>query len=110
MHVARALPCTNPLLRLRRRCTLNCARSGKAGAAYNQFQGFCLETQYYPDAPNHQGFPSSILHPGKVSEAPSRYEFTACDMPSETQRADLNAPFAVQEYVHKMRYSFALDI
>jgi galactose mutarotase-like enzyme len=42
------------------------ALHGKAGAAYNQFGGFCLETQYYPDTPNQQAFPSSTLQPGQV--------------------------------------------
>jgi aldose 1-epimerase len=27
--------------------------------------GLCLETQHFPDAPNHPGFPSTVLHPGE---------------------------------------------
>jgi aldose 1-epimerase len=36
--------------------------------------GFCLETQHFPDSPNHPNFPSTILRPG--SEYRSRTIFT----------------------------------
>ncbi|TDH27283.1 galactose mutarotase [Segetibacter sp. 3557_3] len=39
-------------------------RDGKGGVAYPALSGFCLETQHYPDAPNHPNFPSTILEPG----------------------------------------------
>ena len=38
---------------------------GKGGRAYAHRFGFCLETQHYPDSPNHPGFPSTILRPGE---------------------------------------------
>jgi len=38
---------------------------GKSGVAYGKHFGFCLETQHFPDSPNHQNFPSTILEPGK---------------------------------------------
>lgn len=38
---------------------------GKGGVAYNKHFGFCLETQHFPDSPNHPNFPSTILEPGK---------------------------------------------
>jgi aldose 1-epimerase len=38
---------------------------GKAGRVYAQRFGFCLETQHFPDSPNHAGFPSTILRPGE---------------------------------------------
>ena len=31
---------------------------GKDGKVYNQRYGFCLETQHFPDSPNHPAFPS----------------------------------------------------
>jgi aldose 1-epimerase len=40
--------------------------TGKGGRVYKQRTGFCLETQHYPDSPNHAGFPSSILRPGET--------------------------------------------
>jgi aldose 1-epimerase len=33
---------------------------GKKGIIYNQRSGFCLETQHFPDAPNHPEFPSTV--------------------------------------------------
>lgn len=32
---------------------------------YPQYSGLCLETQHYPDSPNHPDFPSVILRPGE---------------------------------------------
>jgi aldose 1-epimerase len=39
--------------------------AGKQGFNYNKHAGFCLETQHFPDAPNHSNFPSCIFGPGK---------------------------------------------
>lgn len=39
---------------------------GKDGAVYNKYNGLCLETQHFPDSPNHPDFPSTILLPGEV--------------------------------------------
>jgi aldose 1-epimerase len=39
---------------------------GTGHSAYRQSYGFALETQNFPDAPNHPGFPSSVLRPGQV--------------------------------------------
>jgi aldose 1-epimerase len=38
----------------------------KQGYAYQQRSGFCLETQHFPDSPNHPNFPSTILRPGET--------------------------------------------
>ena len=38
---------------------------GKAGRVYGHRFGFCLETQHFPDSPNHPSFPSTILRPGQ---------------------------------------------
>lgn len=43
---------------------------GKAGAVYGSRHGFCLETQYFPDAINHGNFPSPVL------KADEEYNFT----------------------------------
>ncbi len=39
---------------------------GTSGHAYRQGDGFALETQHYPDSPNHPNFPSTVLGPGQV--------------------------------------------
>ena len=41
--------------------------TGKGGKVYRQNYGFCLETQHYPDSPNHPDFPSTVLRPGQWS-------------------------------------------
>jgi aldose 1-epimerase len=37
---------------------------GYSGTAYRKHAGFALETQHFPDSPNHANFPSTILMPG----------------------------------------------
>jgi aldose 1-epimerase len=39
---------------------------GKGGRPYGYRQGFCLETQRFPDSPNRPNFPSPRLDPGQV--------------------------------------------
>lgn len=48
---------------------------GKEGARYAKRSGFCLETQQYPDAPNHSNFPSTVLRPGKIFKSKTIFEF-----------------------------------
>ena len=50
---------------------------GKGGAVYPSFGGFCLETQHYPDSPNHPEFPSTILRAGETWESSTTYAFFA---------------------------------
>jgi aldose 1-epimerase len=38
---------------------------GTDGRAYGRHAGLCLETQHFPDAPNHPEFPSIVLRPGE---------------------------------------------
>jgi len=49
--------------------------SGKGGATYNRQEGFCLETQHYPDSPNQPGFPSTKLAPGETYAQTCIYRF-----------------------------------
>ncbi len=39
---------------------------GAGGHVYDRRFGFCLETQHFPDSPNHANFPSTILRPGET--------------------------------------------
>lgn len=50
--------------------------TGKAGNPYQFRNGFCLETQHYPDSPNQPTFPSTILHPGNVMVSKTIYRFS----------------------------------
>ena len=47
---------------------------GKSGF-YRRFAGFCLETQEWPDAPNHPEFPSIILPAGREYHTRTVYRF-----------------------------------
>jgi aldose 1-epimerase len=38
---------------------------GKSGIAYQRRYGLCLETQHFPDSPNHPEFPTTELRPGQ---------------------------------------------
>ena len=49
--------------------------SGKGGATYNRQEGFCLETQHYPDSPNQPSFPSIELAPGETYSQTCIYRF-----------------------------------
>jgi len=39
---------------------------GYNGKPYEKNDGFCLETQHYPNSPNQPNFPSTVLRPGKT--------------------------------------------
>ncbi len=51
--------------------------TGKEGKGYTRRTGFCLETQHYPDAPNHPKFPSTVLRPGGRYRTTTVYKFSA---------------------------------
>lgn len=38
---------------------------GLSGKPYNAYAGFCLETQSWPDSPNHEAFAGAVLRPGE---------------------------------------------
>jgi aldose 1-epimerase len=50
---------------------------GKGGKTYGHRYGFCLETQHYPDSPNHPAFPSTVLRPGERYHTVTVYRFSA---------------------------------
>ena len=50
---------------------------GKGGKAYPVRSAFCLETQHFPDSPNHPNFPSTVLKPGAVFHSETVFRFSA---------------------------------
>ncbi len=50
---------------------------GKSGHIYAKRHGFCLETQHYPDSPNHPSFPGTTLRPGEKFTSTTIYQFSA---------------------------------
>jgi len=51
--------------------------TGKAGRAYAKRNGFCLETQHYPDSPNQPTFPNTVLRPGQTFRSTTIHRFSA---------------------------------
>lgn len=49
--------------------------TGKDGSVYKKRQGFCLETQYFPDSVHKPEFPSVIFGPDRPYEATTVFEF-----------------------------------
>ena len=49
---------------------------GKGGKAYPKRSGFCLETQHFPDSPNHPQFPSTVLKTGGRYQTTTVYRFS----------------------------------
>ena len=47
------------------------------GGAYQKFGALCLETQHFPDSPNHTEFPSTVVRPGKDFRSETIYKFSA---------------------------------
>jgi aldose 1-epimerase len=50
---------------------------GKNGERYQQHNGFCLETQHYPDSVNQPAFPSVIVTPGQTYRQTAVFRFSA---------------------------------
>ena len=48
---------------------------GKSGKVYDVQHAICLETQKFPDSPNHSNFPSPILRPGEIYYSRTDYKF-----------------------------------
>ena len=49
--------------------------TGKRGDRHAFRTGIALETQNFPDAPNHPNFPSAVLRPGEVYSQHTVYAF-----------------------------------
>ncbi|MFT4169616.1 MAG: aldose epimerase family protein [Dysgonomonas sp.] len=50
--------------------------NGKSGKALNYREAFALETQHFPDSPNHANFPSTRLNPGEIYTQTCIYKFS----------------------------------
>ena len=50
---------------------------GKEGKVYGHRSGLCLETQHFPDSPNHPNFPSTELKPGQKYHTVTELRFSA---------------------------------
>ncbi len=50
--------------------------TGKGGVKYGKRHGFCLETQFYPNSINQDGFAKPILKAGEKFESVTSYKFS----------------------------------
>ncbi|GAA2441454.1 aldose epimerase family protein [Streptomyces macrosporus] len=50
---------------------------GTSGRVYRQGDGFCLETQHFPDSPNQPSFPTTVLRPGQTYRTTTVHSFSA---------------------------------
>jgi aldose 1-epimerase len=55
---------------------LTCSNIGKDRKRYPQYAGLTLETQHYPDSPNHDNFPTTILRQGEDFKSSTVYAFS----------------------------------
>jgi aldose 1-epimerase len=51
-------------------------KTGKRGNLYQFRNAFCLETQHFPDSPNHPEFPTTVLRPGETFTSTTIYRFS----------------------------------
>ena len=54
---------------------INANGEGKEGRDYSKRGALCLETQHYPDSPNHDNFPSTVLRPGERYRTVTEFHF-----------------------------------
>lgn len=52
---------------------------GKYGNPFDYRGSFALETQHYPDSPNQDNFPNTILQPGETYQTQSIYRFSVAE-------------------------------
>jgi aldose 1-epimerase len=67
---------TEPGMQLYTGNFLDGSLTGKSGRVYKQRYGFCLETQHFPDSPNHPEFPNTILKPGETYRSKTVFAFS----------------------------------
>lgn len=53
----------------------NALDTGAGG--FGRRAGVTLETQHFPDSPNHSAFPSTVLRPGQELSSRTVYAFSA---------------------------------
>jgi aldose 1-epimerase len=82
---------TQPGLQVYTANFLTGAVMGKGRRLYRQGDGIALETQHFPDSPNHPQFPSTVLEAGCVWSSTSIYRFSRPMEPQQRAFSDENA-------------------
>jgi aldose 1-epimerase len=68
---------TEPGLQLYTANSMGGSDPGKGGKVYKARGAFCLESDHFPDSPNHPDFPTTVLRPGAHFRSATVYRFTA---------------------------------
>ena len=55
---------------------LDGSKHRESGRVYEKYAGLCLETQHYPDSPNHPAFPTTTLEPGQTFRSSTIFQFS----------------------------------
>jgi aldose 1-epimerase len=74
----RVLECftTEPAVQVYTANFLDGTVAGSSGGAYRQGDAFTLETQHFPDSPNHPSFPSTVLRAGATFKSRTTFHFS----------------------------------
>lgn len=75
-RVALDVASTEPAVQFYDGNMMNIPVPGLGGRRYPVNGGCCFEPQLFPDAPNHQNFPSSVLRPGETYRQTSLFAFS----------------------------------
>ena len=67
---------TQPAVQLYIGNNLNTSYVGKDNKVYDKYYAVCLETQHYPDSPNHPDYPTTVLRPGEKFSETTIYGFS----------------------------------
>lgn len=67
---------TEPAIQLYTGNYLDGSARGKNGVAHTQHSGLCLETQHFPDSPNHANFPSTVLRASEAFHSVTIFRFS----------------------------------
>ena len=66
---------TQPGIQVYTSNSLDGTYAGPSGHAYRQTDAIALETQHYPDSPNHPAFPTTALRPGEQFDHTTSFQF-----------------------------------
>jgi aldose 1-epimerase len=78
---------TEPGLQLYTGTSLDGSLVGTSGRAYRPGDCIALETQHFPDSPNHPAFPSTVLRPGETFRSTTVFRF-GCDQAVDEEWSD----------------------
>jgi aldose 1-epimerase len=78
---------TEPGLQVYTGNTIDRGGPGKGGHRYLKHAAIALETQHFPDSPNHPQFPSTVLRPGEEFLSSTSYRFGVMEREAQPKAA-----------------------